>query len=222
MRRRPGRKRARKGRSTGRARAGRVVCGGRRNGRVCRGVVGRSAGSVRERLQGPVEGRPGPYALGRQALPCRRPTLSTGVGGRETNRAANSPSVAASRTPAAAAPTAPRGAGSVVIRRAGRLRMTVRTCRASCPYCTPGIQREWLPQESGFGAGMTCWRRLRDRHEAGVCDRPHQVLLTEFHQAGELDWSRTVIDSSHRHARRGGPRPDRARSTGADRARQTT
>jgi transposase len=24
-----------------------------------------------------------------------------------------------------------------------------------------------LPQELGFGSGMTCWRRLRDWHEAG-------------------------------------------------------
>ncbi len=47
-----------------------------------------------------------------------------------------------------------------------------------------GIQWEWLPQELGFGSGMTCWRRLRDWHEAGVWDRLHQVLLTELHRAG--------------------------------------
>lgn len=30
-----------------------------------------------------------------------------------------------------------------------------------------GIQREYLPQDLGFGSGMTCWRRQRDfrRHE---------------------------------------------------------
>jgi len=27
-----------------------------------------------------------------------------------------------------------------------------------------GIPWEFLPQELGFGSGMTCWRRLRDRH----------------------------------------------------------
>lgn len=48
-----------------------------------------------------------------------------------------------------------------------------------------GIQWEWLPQELGFGSGMTRWRRLSDWHEAGVWDRLHQVLLTELHQAGK-------------------------------------
>jgi transposase len=36
-----------------------------------------------------------------------------------------------------------------------------------------GIRREWLPQELGFGSGMTCWRRLRDPNRAGVWDRLH-------------------------------------------------
>jgi transposase len=31
-----------------------------------------------------------------------------------------------------------------------------------------GIPWEMLPQEMGCGSGMTCWRRLRDWHEAGV------------------------------------------------------
>lgn len=31
-----------------------------------------------------------------------------------------------------------------------------------------GIQWEHLPQALGFGSGMACWRRLRDRSEAGV------------------------------------------------------
>ena len=33
-----------------------------------------------------------------------------------------------------------------------------------------------LPQELGFGSGMTCWRRLRDSHAAGVW---HDFHLTE-------------------------------------------
>lgn len=82
-----------------------------------------------------------------------------------------------------------------------------------------GIQWERLPQELGFGSGMTCRRRLRDWSEAGVWDRLHQVVLTELHQAGKLDWSRAVIDGSHRQARRGAPKPGRARSTAPDRAR---
>ncbi|GHG27301.1 hypothetical protein Shyd_60540 [Streptomyces hydrogenans] len=30
-----------------------------------------------------------------------------------------------------------------------------------------GIQWEYLPQELGFGSGMTCWRRLAAWNEAG-------------------------------------------------------
>lgn len=85
-----------------------------------------------------------------------------------------------------------------------------------------GIQWEWLPQQLGFGSGMSCWRRLRDWNAAGVWDRLHQLLLTELHQAGQLDWSRAVIDSSHRRAVRGGPKLARARSTVPGQARNTT
>jgi transposase len=34
-----------------------------------------------------------------------------------------------------------------------------------------GISWEHLPQELGFGSGMTCWRRLREWNEAGVWTR---------------------------------------------------
>src|SRR5699024_4284317 len=33
-----------------------------------------------------------------------------------------------------------------------------------------GIQWDFLPQEMGFGSGVTCWRRLREWQEAGVWD----------------------------------------------------
>ncbi|WP_404827845.1 IS5 family transposase [Streptomyces aureocirculatus] len=60
-----------------------------------------------------------------------------------------------------------------------------------------GIQWEYLPQELGFGSGMTCWRRLAAWNEAGVWDQLHAVLLTKLRVAKQLDWSRAVIDSSH-------------------------
>jgi transposase len=64
---------------------------------------------------------------------------------------------------------------------------------------------EFLPQELGFGSGMTCWRRWRDGQQAGVWDRPHQLLLAELHAGKQLDWSKAVIDSSHVRALKGGP-----------------
>ena len=43
----------------------------------------------------------------------------------------------------------------------GRKRLEIgRRCRGSCSCCTRGSRWEHLPQELGFGSGMTCWRRL--------------------------------------------------------------
>ena len=47
-----------------------------------------------------------------------------------------------------------------------------------------GIQWEYLPQELGFGSGMTCWRRLAEWNEAGVWQRLHEVLLAELRGGG--------------------------------------
>ena len=85
-----------------------------------------------------------------------------------------------------------------------------------------GIAWEHLPQELGFGSGMTCWRRLRAWQEAGVWQRLHELLLAELHAAGELDWSRAVADSSQIQAKKRAPKRGRAQSTGAVRAPSTT
>jgi transposase len=85
-----------------------------------------------------------------------------------------------------------------------------------------GIRWEFLPQELGFGSGMTCWRRLRDWNDAGVWTRLHENLLAELHAAGALDWSRAVIDGSRLRAMKGGPKPDRARSAVPELARNIT
>lgn len=86
-----------------------------------------------------------------------------------------------------------------------------------------GIGWEDLPQELGFGSGMSCWRRLRDWQETGVFDQLHEVLLAELNAARQIDWSRACVDASHIRAKRGGaPRPGRAPSTEEKRARNTT
>nr|BBM95969.1 IS1647-like transposase [Streptomyces sp.] len=85
-----------------------------------------------------------------------------------------------------------------------------------------GIRWEYLPRDLGFGSGMTCRRRLRDWNEAGVWDRPHQLLLNKLRSMNQLDWSRAVIDSSHVRAARRGPKADPARSTAHARAANTT
>jgi transposase len=68
-----------------------------------------------------------------------------------------------------------------------------------------GIPWRFLPQELGFGSGMTCWRRLRDWNDAGVWQRLHELLLGELRAAGMLDFSRAAVDSSHLRAMKGGP-----------------
>lgn len=83
------------------------------------------------------------------------------------------------------------------------------------------IPWEFLPQELGFGSGMTCWRRLAEWHAAGVWQRLHEALLAELHAADKLDWSKAVIDGSHVRALKGGPKRGRARSTAPGPARNT-
>jgi transposase len=85
-----------------------------------------------------------------------------------------------------------------------------------------GIGWEHLPQELGFGCGMTAWRRLRDWREAGVWERLHAILLARLHAAGEIDWSRAVADSSHLQAKKGARKQVRVPSTVAGRAASTT
>ncbi|MFI6785395.1 transposase [Micromonospora sp. NPDC050276] len=52
------------------------------------------------------------------------------------------------------------------------------------------IPWEYLPQELGFGSGMTCWRRLRDWNDVGVWQRLHEILLGKLPATDQLDMSR--------------------------------
>jgi transposase len=85
-----------------------------------------------------------------------------------------------------------------------------------------GIGWEDLPQELGFGAGMTCWRRLQRWTEAGVFDQMHRILLAKLNAANRIDWSRAAMDGSHIDAKKGVPEQGRRRSTAPSPARSTT
>jgi len=82
-----------------------------------------------------------------------------------------------------------------------------------------GIGWEHLPQELGFGCGMTAWRRLRAWQQAGVWERLHELLLAELHAADQLEWERAIADSSHLQAKKGArkrvPAPSIAAAAGA-------
>ena len=81
-----------------------------------------------------------------------------------------------------------------------------------------GLPWEMLPLEMGCGSGVTCWRRLRDWHEAGVWDRLHRVLLDELGQADAIDWERACLDSASVPAKKGAPRSGRIPPIAANRA----
>jgi transposase len=76
-----------------------------------------------------------------------------------------------------------------------------------------GLPWEDLPAELNCGCGMSCWRRLRDWQADGTWDAIHAVLLQRLHDAGKLDWSKAVIDSSSVRAVFGGSIPARTPRT---------
>jgi transposase len=82
-----------------------------------------------------------------------------------------------------------------------------------------GCQWEYLPQELGCGCGMTCWRRLRDWHQAGVWEKIWRVLLDELGVADEIDWSKVIFDSCSVRALFGGRTPARIPRIAAKMAR---
>jgi transposase len=85
-----------------------------------------------------------------------------------------------------------------------------------------GIPWEMLPAEMGCGSGMSCWRRLRDWHDAGVWAALHRALLERLQGAGQIDWRRAALDSASVPAKRGARKQARTRPTAASRARSGT
>lgn len=48
----------------------------------------------------------------------------------------------------------------------------------------------------GCGPGMSCWRRLKGWHEAGVWKQHHRVLLDRLSKVDRIDWGRASLDSA--------------------------
>jgi len=85
-----------------------------------------------------------------------------------------------------------------------------------------GIPWEMLPQEMGCASGMTCWRRLKEWHEAGVWERLHRALLDRLGEADGIDWGRASLDSAAVPAPGGAKRRAPTRRIAANRARSAT
>jgi len=91
--------------------------------------------------------------------------------------------------------------------RPGRPRIADRQCLLGILFVLKtGIDWEDLPQELGCGCGMTCGRRLAEWTAAGVWPKLQELLLAELEGAGQIDWRRAALDSSHVRARGGGER----------------
>lgn len=109
------------------------------------------------------------------------------------------------------------------MRRGGRPPLDDRKALAGILFVLrTGVQWELLPQELGCGCGMTCWRRLRDWHRAGVWHELHRVLLDRLNAADKIDWSRAVVDSASVRAMHGGKKRDQAPWTAEKQGRNTT
>jgi transposase len=107
--------------------------------------------------------------------------------------------------------------------RGGRKPVDDRACFAGILFVLKtGIGWEDLPQEMGCGSGMTCWRRLRDWHKAGVFQRLHEALLAKLREAGVIDWGHVVVDSASVRAVFGGNERAQILPTGLSRAASTT
>jgi transposase len=87
----------------------------------------------------------------------------------------------------------------------GRPRITNRQALTGILFILKtGMAWEDLPTELNCGAGMSCWRYLRDWQLDGTWDTIHRVLLEQLDRAGQIDWTRAAVDSSSVRAVFGG------------------
>lgn len=81
-----------------------------------------------------------------------------------------------------------------------------------------GLPWEHLPQELGWGSGMTAGRPLHAWQKKGVWRKIHAALLANLQAADQIDWSRAVVDSSLMRAIRGRKKRAPIRPIAANRA----
>jgi transposase len=85
-----------------------------------------------------------------------------------------------------------------------------------------GIPWEMLPQELGYGTGMSCWRYLNSWQQQGIWNRIHRVLLSKLREVDKIDFSRAIVDSSSVRAVLGGPKRGRTQQIAAKKGQSTT
>ena len=86
--------------------------------------------------------------------------------------------------------------------RGGRPRSDARAALAGIVHVLrTGSSWAALPQDLGFGSGMTCWRRLREWQAAGVWPEVERALVRGVAGAERLPWWRLALSAN------GGDRP---------------
>jgi transposase len=104
----------------------------------------------------------------------------------------------------------------------GKPRVPDRVCLTGILFVLKtGIPWEDFPQEMGC-CGMTLWNRLDEWRRAGVLPQLHRLLLDKLRGAGEVDFSRVIVDSSSVRAIHGGKKRGPAPWTAAKAAPNTT
>jgi transposase len=80
-------------------------------------------------------------------------------------------------------------------RHPGRKRLDDRRVLAGIVFVlTTGIPWQRLPQELGYGSGMTCWRRLHEWQQAGVFQRLHQHRRLRIRYERRADIHQAFLD----------------------------
>lgn len=98
--------------------------------------------------------------------------------------------------------------------RGGRPRIPARQVLAGIVFVLRhGLPWRSLPQQLGFGSGLTCRRTMVEWTEAGLWEKVHHLLLEHLQREDLLDWSRASADSASIAAPKGGAdrtEPDRS------------
>ena len=67
----------------------------------------------------------------------------------------------------------------------------------------------WQDLPSQYPHPSTCWRRLRDWHEAGVFKEMWRAFLSELDEGGILDWEESFVDATFIPAKKGARQSER-------------
>jgi len=89
--------------------------------------------------------------------------------------------------------------------RGGRPRVPDRQCLIGIVYVLrTGMAWNMVPTEFGCGSGVTCWRRFKQWTVEGIWEDVEKKVLNALGRCGQIDWSRSVIDSASVRAVFGG------------------